>query len=596
MLRRLQAVLFFPSVTRGRICLLLGITIAAASFEGFSIGMLFPVLDFIEKGKDFGVLAHTSRMWFHIDRTFDLIRFPKNLISLMGVVFVLLLLRQLLNYLKSIYGTWITESIFSDIRSAGFRWFANADLAFRDTAGVGQLVNVLTVDGIRAGSGVFSFFNLLNASVIFMLYFSFLLMLSTGMTLFACAIMACVGVILRSRIRRSGVIGDELSRFNDRITAAIVERLNGVRFIKLSATEDIEAQLIRNLSHEIRARAYSLSKIKAKMEFTVDPLVILAGLVILYFSAEVFHMTLARTGIFLFVLLRLMPYTKEIFNSRQAMAGFSGSLFRVIELFQKAQNSNSIQGGNVEFTPISEGIRVEKVSFRYQADHPVLEDVDVFIPASKMTALVGRSGAGKSTLVDLIPRLRDPQAGSILMDGVPVKEFDLRSLRRAIAFVSQEGFLFDDTVENNVRYSRPDATPQEIQEALELAYADRFVKDMPEGIATMVGERGARLSGGQKQRIILARALLQNASIIILDEPTSSLDSESEMYIQQSMEEIRKRKRITFIIIAHRLATIRKADQIIVLDKGKVVETGSHAELMHEDTWYADMVRIQAVG
>ena len=592
----IDSILFFPSITKFKILSLLGITIASACFEGFGVAMLFPVMDFIEKGKDFNALAGTSKMWSYMKRFFELFSIPKTLISLMIIVFILLIVRQLFNYLRMVYSAWITESILDDIRTNGFKWFVKADLPFYDKHGVGQLINVLTVDGIRTGGGIFSFFNLLSASTIFILYFIFIMMLSPGMTLFALSIMACVGIILKSRITRSGEIGNKVSEYNERISSAIVERLNGIRFIKVSATEEKEIDLIRNLSQRIKLSKYDLSRIRARMEFMVDPMVVLAGLIILYVSVEIFHMSLARTGIFIFVLLRLMPYTKDIFNSRQALAGFSGSLFRVKEMLDAGKDAFVIKGGKIKNITLEKGIKFENVSFYYNVEEGyVLKDINIFLPAGKMTALVGRSGAGKSTLVDLIPRLRVPAEGKITMDDILIEEFDIKALRQSIAFVSQEGFLFNDTIENNIRYSRPEASKQEIVEAAEMAYADNFIREFPLGYQTVVGEKGLKLSGGQKQRIILARALLQRAKIIILDEPTSALDSESEQYIQKAIAEIMATKKITMIIIAHRLSTIKSADQIIVLDKGRILEIGNHITLISKDSLYGEMVKLQAI-
>ncbi len=591
----LQAILFFPSVTKSKILLLLGITLTATLFEGFGVAMLFPVMDFIEKGKDFTVLADSSKMWMYIEKVFNLFFIPKCLISLMVVVFILLMIRQLFNYLKALYSTWITESIFADIRSAGFGWFAKADLPFYDNHGSGQLINVLIVDGVRAGGGIFTFFNLLAASIIFLLYFLFLLLLSPGMTLFGMAILGCVGLILRSRITRSGEIGIKVSQYNEKIASSILERLNGIRLLKLSATERNETRFVGNLSEKIKFSTYSLAKIRARMEFTVDPMVILAGLIILYFSVEIFNMTLAKTGIFIFVLLRLMPYTKDIFNSRQGLAGFSGSLFRVINLLEEAQKSRLITGGNNRKIVLKKEIKFEGVSFSYNTDNDfVLNDLNFIITAGQTTALVGRSGAGKSSLVDLIPRLRIPQKGQIKFDDTSIKDFTLSDLRRSIAFVSQEGFLFDDTIENNIKYCRPHATIKEVKNAAKMAYADNFIQDFPDNYQTVVGEKGILLSGGQKQRVILARALLQEASIIILDEPTSSLDSESEKFIQKALEQIRAEEKVTTIIIAHRLSTIKSADQIIVIDRGRVIECGRHCDLIYEDTWYAELFSMQS--
>ncbi len=577
--------------------LLVGITLTATFFEGFGVAMLFPVIDFIEKGKDVTVLAESSRMWLHIVRALDFFSLPKTLIALMSVVFGLLLIRQLFNYLKNIYSRWLSERVSADIRTLGFHWFSRADMTFHDNHGVGELVNVLTIDGVRASGGIFTFFNLLAASVILLLYFLFLLLLSPGMTFFAMGVMGCVGVVLRSRIRKSSRIGTEVSKYNEIISASIVERLNGVRLLKLSASEDSEAAFVKGLSEKIRTNTYKLGRIKAKIEFLVDPMVILSGLVILYFSVEVFQLSLATTGIFIFVLIRLLPYTKEFFNLRQGLAGFSGSLFRVTDLFKEAQGAEGIKGGNVTDLKLKRGIRFEDVSFRYSMhDELVLKKLNVFIPAGKMTALVGRSGVGKSTLVDMIPRLRVPTEGRISMDDVSIEAFDLRTLRRSIALVSQEGFLFNDSIANNIRYCLPKASLEETRVAARMAFADDFIQALPQGYETVIGERGVKLSGGQRQRVILARALLQEAEIIILDEPTSSLDSESEQYIQKAIEGLRADGNVTMIVIAHRLSTIKSADQIIVLERGGVVECGRHGDLVHDDAWYAEIVKIQAAS
>jgi len=595
MVKIVQSILYFPSITVSKVLLLVGITLAATLSEGFGVAMLFPVIDFIEKGQDFGVLAESSRMWSHIDRGFEILSLPKNLLCLMGVVFGLLMIRQVLVYLRTIYNSWITESIFADIRSEGFYRFALADIAFYDKYDVGQMFNVLTVDGLRAGGGIFTFFNLLGSVSIFILYFGFLLVLSPGMSLFSLVMMACIGGIFRTRFTRSADIGKEVSSLNEKISSSILERLSGIRLLKMSCTEEDEKSLVQGLSNRIRSDSYTLSKIRARIEFVLEPVVLLAGFSILYLSVEVFRMGLAETGMFIFVLLRLLPYTKDILKGRQSLAGFMGSLFRVTDLLEKAAEAHVIKGGAVTEIKLRRGITFKDVFFRYdRLTEPVLRGVSIFIPSGKMTALVGRSGAGKSTLVDLIPRFRVPEQGIILLDDLGVEQHDLRTLRRSIAYVSQEGFLFNDTIENNIRYGKPDATEQDVVEAARMAYAEEFIGRFPEGFKTVVGERGTKLSGGQKQRVILARALVQKAQIIILDEPTSSLDSESEYYIQKAIDRIREEEKITIIVIAHRLSTIKSADQIVVLDEGRVIECGSHKELMHEDRWYADMVRMQA--
>jgi subfamily B ATP-binding cassette protein MsbA len=237
------------------------------------------------------------------------------------------------------------------------------------------------------------------------------------------------------------------------------------------------------------------------------------------------------------------------------------------------------------------------VSFAYsdETEELVLKGVDLEIPCRSQTAIVGKSGAGKSTLVDLIPRLRDPNEGRILFDGRPVQEFDLRTLRRSIGFMTQDALLFNDTVFNNLVYGlERDPTDDEIEGALKASFCTKFVKNMPNGLETNIGDRGVRLSGGERQRLALARVFLQDPEILILDEPTSALDSESEKYIQRALDSVRHRK--TLIVIAHRLSTVQRSDQIVVLDHGVIEERGTHADLLAAEGAYRKLFDFQIYG
>jgi len=594
-----NAILFFPSVIKLKIFYLTIITLTASVFEGFSVASFYPILDFIvrvvEKGESFDALEQSSRMWFAIGKVFGALSIPKNLIGLILITYCLLLVRQLINYIKTTYSAFMSENINADIRNLGFSSFASTKYDFYDSHNVGTLVNVLTTDGARAGAGIFTFFNLLGTSAIFINYFIILLLISVKMTMLSLLIMALVALILRSRITISEKIGNRISKDNENILSSIVERLNGIRLIKLTATEYTEKQRVIDISEKIRKNSYSISKIKATIEAVVDPIVAAAGLISLYFSFAVLQMQLSNAVFFIFILFRLLPFTKEIFSSRQTLAGFKGSLFRVKDLLESAGKQKDYSGGRITTLTLKQGIVFEDVSFHYDGNNEsALKNISLHFPAGTMTAVVGKSGAGKSTLVDLIPRLRVPTKGSIIIDGFRIEEYDLDMLRRSIAFVSQDGFLFNTTISNNIRYGRVEATPEEVKAASRKAYADPFIEELSNGYETIIGEKGIKLSGGQRQRIILARALLQNSQIIILDEPTSSLDSESEQYIQKAMGEIKIRRNIITIIIAHRLSTIKNADQIIVLDKGRIVECGSHADLMKNGTWYSNMVKVQA--
>ena len=303
------------------------------------------------------------------------------------------------------------------------------------------------------------------------------------------------------------------------------------------------------------------------------------------------RMNTAQFVTFLFFLLRSYDPMRKLSRLQNSMEQALAAAQHVWEVMDEhAAIKEKVDARDV--APLKQGIELRNVSFGYDNEtRSVLRDVNLRVGAGTMVALVGESGGGKSTLTKLLPRFHDPSSGSVLWDGVDLRDVKLASLRRQIALVTQETVLFNDTVRHNIAYGKPDATDAEIQEAANIALAHDFIREMPDGYDTIVGERGIFLSGGQRQRLAIARAILVNAPVLVLDEATSALDAESERLVQRAIANLVRNR--TTIVIAHRLSTVRRADMIVVMEAGRIIETGTHTELLARGGQYRKLYELQ---
>jgi len=286
----------------------------------------------------------------------------------------------------------------------------------------------------------------------------------------------------------------------------------------------------------------------------------------------------------------ILTPAKAISKASYAVKNGIAAAERVFEVLEQENTIDSKENALVKNT-FDDKVSIENINFRY-GDENVLKNFSIEVPKGKTVALVGQSGSGKSTIANLLTRFYDVNEGSIKIDGTDIKDWNIHSLRGLMGLVTQDSILFNDTIKNNILIGKPDATDEEIIEALKVANAYEFVKDLPAGIETNIGDAGGKLSGGQKQRLSIARAVLKNPPIMILDEATSALDTESEKFVQVALENMMQNR--TSIVIAHRLSTIQKADNIVVMQKGEIVEQGTHSELMAKDGMYSKLVLMQS--
>jgi ABC-type multidrug transport system fused ATPase/permease subunit len=580
---------------------LVGLAIFFAIFEGIGLALLLPILQYADGGQT-AIVESSGIIWRTIAGFMDSTHLPISLPILLLLAFIPILLRQGVFYCNAWYSAVVSTRIGMRLKMQTLDTILDADPEFFSRHSVGHLAGVAINQTTVGGSAILAVIKQLSITLLMVVYVAILLALTVPLSLVVLLFAVMVYVAVRANLRRTRAYGRVTARTGQQVWSTIVERFSMIRLIKLRNQKQPELNRIRGLLDTLRAVDVRQARLGANIEVTADPLLMLSVFFTLYIGIAVLGMTLPQLGLLLFVLNRLNAKIKEFNTGRQAISQNMAGLMLVKDLTLDAAASNTIRRGSLQFRNLEREIVLTDVTFEYPevrapdgalstGGRLVLNGISVSIPAGSFTALVGRSGMGKSTLVELLPRLREATGGTITYDGIDIKAFDVGSLRRGIGYLTQSAMLFSNTVRENLTYGLGlEPSDEQIRSALERAHAD-FVYDLPDGLETMLGERGVRFSGGEQQRIALARVLLEDMSILILDEPTSALDSESETCIQDTLASLHGRK--TIIVIAHRLATVVKADQLLVIEGGSLVERGTHEELVAQAGAYHRLFQSQ---
>jgi subfamily B ATP-binding cassette protein MsbA len=485
--------------------------------------------------------------------------------------------------------------LVNDVRKEGIKLLLEVDLDYYTKVKIGDIINRIGGEVNRAAGAIKIAIQLFTTSITILTFIAILLSISWQLTLASTALLLLVTGVNQYFVKRAKDFGQVLSEKSRDYSTALLEILTGIRLIKAVSNEETEYQRLAQLIDERERSDYQSQANFAAIGPINEVAGILAILAIVFlgrafFSEQIQSLTTVLL-IYLVVLFRLLPIVSQLNGQRSGFANAAPSTEIVAKFLQRDDKPFMVNGQNL-YTSIEQGIRISGVSFAYPSHQDlVLRGVDLWVPKGTTLALVGASGAGKSTLVDLLPRFYDPLEGCITIDGKDLREYDIRSLRQAMGIVSQDTFLFNTSVRNNIAYGREDVSLDEVVEAAKRANAYEFIVQLPQGFDTEIGDRGVLLSGGQRQRMAIARALLRNPDILILDEATSALDTVSERLVQQAIDELCRDR--TTIVIAHRLSTVQKANQIAVMDKGQVVEIGTHEELLKQGGYYSRLYSMQ---
>ena len=512
----------------------------------------------------------------------------KDILYAAGAMIMLAVVGAVLMYWNTIFSTVISSSIYKDIVTDIYNKIQTLDMEYFSGKKTGDMMIRVMTDPSNINSIILEIFDMISEIIKVGLCLGIAFYIDFDLTLGVMVVTPILIITVRRYAKRLKRSGKHRQEALDSLNSKLQETLSGIRIIRAFATEDYEINNFKKKNANLKKIAVRSARYNAKANSIMEAMnYIIIALLLMFSGYRVLRAKSFTPGDFITIVGAISSmYTP----ARRAMTRFNSisvnmsSITRVSEILEEMPSIVNRENC-IKFENFASDITFENVDFKYRdSTEKILKNINLNVKKGETVAFVGNSGGGKSTLVNLIPRFFDVSSGSLRIDGIDIRDYEIKSLRKAIGIVPQETFLFSGTILSNIKYSRRDATFEEIVEAAKQANAHEFIENLSDGYNTEIGERGVKLSGGQKQRIAIARAILENPQILILDEATSALDNESEKLVQDALEKLMEGK--TTFIIAHRLTTIENSNKIVVIQKGEIKEVGNHNELLNKNGIY----------
>jgi len=562
--------------------------IVAAVLEGVGLSFILPIIELVQLEDPASQASGIMTVFVSIYQTIGV---PLTL----GTAVVGVSLVMIVRYTASFGVGWMREVLrtyyIRDLQDRAFRNALYARVSYYDEEGSDDILNAIVTQTYYAGRVIQRAIQLIEQSFIATVYLLIAFIIAPWLTVFTVVVLGSFSAFFR-RILESGYeVGDEVADANERRQEAAQAGTQGIRDVRIFGVADELYQDFRQAIQQYTSARITLRRNETAIDKFYNLVVAVSVFVLIYLALTFANLSLGSLGVFLFAMFRLGPKASAVNSQLYQIENDLPHLVRTLEFIDQLDAHQEPQQGAIEVPEEIEHVEFDDVWFSY-GNEQVLRGIDFEVEKGEFVGFVGQSGAGKSTIVSLLARMYEVNDGEIRANGLPIEEMDIDEWRDRLSVVRQNPFIFNDTLRYNLTIGNRDVSDAELDRVCEIAKVDEFKDDLPEGYGTVLGDEGVRLSGGQKQRVALARSLIEDADLLILDEATSDLDSNLEKQVQEAIENMERDYAI--ITIAHRLSTVKNADRIYTVEVGRITETGAHGELVERGGKYAELYGIQS--